>query len=222
MNFLELCRDLILEAGYSGTINTTENQKGQFGRVVKWIRDAERDIQNEHEDWTFLDREFSFMTQEGKDRYSLNDLEALGIARVGTWDRDRMLITDAYGQSRKLFWSDFRLFHHRFGTSLLQAGKPQFFAVMPDGGLILGPEPDGEYQISGWYRMRATPMVEDTDEPLIPEPFHQAIVWKALTYYGANEEAQMQLARGEQLYREALNKMRLRYLPDVRMPGPIA
>ena len=290
MNFLELCRELILEAGYSGNMTTTENQSGQFARVVKWIKQADMDLQNEHEDWTFLDREFSFQTEGGKSRYTLSDLDFItgsvtsatmdtltaldsgwmvdqfagravtitsgagvdqvrtivsntedtltvspswattpdggfaisGVQNVGTWDRDKMLITDAYGRSSKLYWADFRMFHHRYGTSMIQAGKPQFFAVLPQGGLALGPTPDAEYAISGWYRLRANPLLADSDVPLVPEPFHQAIVWKALTYYGSNEEAPMIMARGEQLYREMLHKMRLRYLPDIRMPGVLA
>lgn len=222
MNLLELCRDLILEAGYSGQMLTTENQSGQFGRVVKWVRQADLDLQNEHQDWTFMDREFSFPTEADKDRYTLGELEALGVENVGTWDRDKMLIIDAYGRSSKLYWADFRLFHHRYGTAMIQAGKPTFFAVLPEGGLVLGPKPDAEYVVTGWFHLEATPMLTDLDEPLVPSPFHQAIVWKALSYYGRNEEDPGALARGEQLYREAIHKMRLRYLPDIRLPGPLA
>jgi hypothetical protein len=222
MNYLQLCRDLILEAGYSGNMVTTENQSGQFARVVKWIRQADIDLQNEHDDWTFMDREFMFHTTVDQSRYTLEDLAALDVENVGAWDRDKMLVTDAYGRSSKLFSADFRLFHHRFETSMIQAARPNFFAVLPEGGLVLGPTPDAEYEITGWYRIAAVPLAEDEDVPLIPEPFHQAIVWKALTYYGANEEAPIAMARGEQLYREALHKMRLRYLPDVRMPGALA
>lgn len=222
MNFLELCRELILEAGYSGSMITTENQSGQFARVVRWIRQADIDLQNEHEDWTFLDREFSFQTEEDKARYTLAELDALGVTDVGMWDRDKMLVTDATSRSSKVYWADFRLFHHRYGTAMIKADRPTFFAILPEGGLALGPTPDAEYAISGWHRRKATPMLIDADVPLVPEPFHQAIVWKALTYYGMNEEAPLIMARGEQLYREALHKMRLRYLPDIRMPGVLA
>jgi hypothetical protein len=222
VNFLELCRELVSECGYSGNILTTANQTGQLGRVVRWIRNADLELQKESNFWTFMDREFSFQTEADKGEYTLADLDVLGVENVGTWDRDKMLVTDAYGRSSKLYWTDFRLFHHRYGTAMIPDGRPVFFAVLPEGGLALGPTPDAEYEVSGWHRMEPTPMLADADVPLVPEPFHDAIVWKALAMYGLHEEVPMFIERGEMKYREALHKMRLRYLPDVRMPGPLA
>lgn len=223
MNYLELCRELISECGYSGNITTVTDQTGQLGRIVRWIRNADLEIQKESNFWTFMDREFDFQTEAGKRRYTLAELGALGVTNVGTWDKDKMLVTDAYSRSSKLFWSDFRLFHHRYETSTLLAdARPTYFAVLPEGGLTLGPAPDAEYTISGWYRLNPVALVADTDVPLIPEPFHDAIVWKALSMYGLHEEAEIFILQGERKYREALNKMRLRYLPDVRMAGPLA
>ena len=222
MNYLDLCRELVSECGYSGNILTTENQTGQLARIVRWIRNADLELQKESNFWTFMDREFSFQTEAGKREYTLADLDALGVENVGTWDRDKMLVTDAYGRSSKLMWADFRLFHHRYGTAMLADRRPVFFAVLPEGGLVLGPTPDAEYEVSGRHRLNPTPLLADTDVPLVPAPFHDVIVWKALAMYGLHEEAPLFIERGEAKYREALHKMRLRYLPDVSMPGVLA
>ena len=290
MNYLDLCRELVSECGYSGNILTTENQTGQLARIVRWIRNADLEIQGASNFWTFMEREFEFWTEPGKARYTLSDLDFItgsvtsatmdtltaldsgwmvdqfagrtvtitsgagvdqvrtvvsntedtltvspswattpdggfaisGVQSVGTWDQDKMLITDAYGRSSKLFWADFRMFHHRYGTSILAARRPSFFAVLPEGGLALGPTPDAEYEVSGWYRMRPVPLAGDAAESVVPEPFRDAIVWKALAMYGLHEEAPIFIERGETKYREMLQKMRLRYLPDVRMARSLA
>jgi hypothetical protein len=222
VNYLELCRELVSECGYSGNIVTTEGQTGQLARIVRWIRNADLELQKESNFWSFMDREFEFLTEVDKREYTIADLADLDVENVGTWDKDKMQVTDAYGRSSKLFWSDFRLFHHRYQNSMIASGRPTFFAVLPEGGMVLGPAPDAEYSISGWYRLNPVALKDDEDVPLVPEPFHDAIVWKALAMYGLHEEAELFIVRGETKYREALHKMKLRYLPDVRMPGPLA
>lgn len=222
MNYLELCRELISECGYSGNITTVASQSGQLGRIVRWIRNADIELQRESNYWSFMDRDFDFQTTAGKREYTLADLTALGVTNVGTWDRDRMLVTDAYGRSSKLHWSDARLFHHRYAAASIANRRPMFFSVLAEGGLALGPTPDAVYTISGWYRLNPVALAADSDVPLVPEPFHDAIVWKALSMYGLHEEAEIFIVRGEGKYREALHKMKLRYLPDMKMPGVIA
>ena len=290
MNYLELCRELISECGYSGDILTTEGQTGQLARIVRWIRNADLELQRESNYWSFMDREFEFWTESGKARYTLSDLDFItgtatsstvdtltalesgwlvdqfagrtvtitsgagvdqvrtivsntedtltvspswatnpdggfaisGVQNVGTWDLDKMLLTDSYGRSSKLQWSDFRLFHHRYTDGMIRDSKPDFFAVLPEGGLALGPTPDAVYSVSGWYRLNPVALSLDADVPLVPEPFHDAIIWKALAMYGLHEEVLMFIEMGEMKYREAVHKMKLRYLPTLRMPGPIA
>lgn len=217
MNFLELCQELHAEVGYSGSIETTEGLSGQMGRIVRWIRNANTVLQTEHGDWTFMTREFEFDTEVGKHIYTLEDLAALDIEGVSMWHKDSLKIQRDDGPVGPLRHLHRQLFARRYANQ--RPGRPIYWTKALDGGLELAHIPDGVYTISGLYQMEPVTLESDEDVPLIPEKHHMAIVWKAMSYYGTHEEAPLSVARGEEEYRKELHKMRVHYLPDVRIRG---
>ena len=217
MNFLEMCQELVLEAGYSGEILTVDDQRGQFARVVRWIRNAATVLQTEHPDWTFMTREFSFDTTAGKQKYSPADLAALGVENVDRWLREGFRVSKGDGPSGPLRHVHMQLFARRYANP--RESRPVNWTESIDRGLVFGNIPDDVYTITGKYQMSPVTLLADEDVPPVPEAFHQAIVWKGLAYYGTNEEAPGAVERGESEYAKAMGKMRLLYLPDVRMFG---
>jgi len=213
VNYLELCNELISEAGYSGSMLTTAGQAGQFKRVARWIRDANMAILTDQDDWLFLQAPFTFDTEADKAEYSPVEAGIDGSVHLHSLKLD-------YGIGvSKLAPLDPHLFYHRYGTG--QTSRPQFFAKTAGGGIALGHTPDAVYTVSGLYQKLPVHLSVDADEPMFPEPFHMAIMWKALSYYGSNEESPSAVQRGEMEYRAILNKMRTLYLPDIRMPGAL-
>jgi hypothetical protein len=214
MNFLELCRELRAEAGFSGEglPLTVINQTGELGRVVRWIRNSATMLQSAHPDWTFMRNDFQLFTIIGQAAY---DLSAIGAADVAKWDRPSFRIVQDDG-SVSLGYLQRDVFRRRYEDNP-QTGMPRFWTDA-DGRLLLSHKPDKVYIIKASYQRRPMVMAEDTDVCFVPEQFQQAIVWKGLSYYGTHEEAPAAIERGEIEYRKILSQMHSLYLPGVRMP----
>jgi hypothetical protein len=72
--------------------------------------------------------------------------------------------------------------------------RPQIWAIHPDGSILLGPSPDKAYVLNGLYKRAAQQLTLDTDVPIIPEEFHNAIVGRALLRMVDSDEAYSVLA----------------------------
>lgn len=221
MTFLELCQSLRQEAGYSGTglPSTVTGQTGQLGRVVAWIRQADLAIQRLHSEWTFLRGRFTFDTEATVSEYTRETLEALADwpAPVDAWDFDTLRITDGE-QISELHYLDPVAFRRLQAVS----GRPRYVTRAMDGGLLLSPTPDDAYTVTGEFQAEAQEMTADADASPIPAPFHHLIVWQALQYYGLNEDAPDIIADSQRHLRDGLAQMRRRFLPTMRMAGPLA
>ena len=44
--YLQLCQQLMLDAGISGTMSTVVSQSGELGRVTNWINTATKEVEN--------------------------------------------------------------------------------------------------------------------------------------------------------------------------------
>ena len=67
--YLELCQQLIEDAGISGTMSTVVNQTGEFKRVTNWIKRATTEIEQKFFNWNFLHRFYSFPTVASQQDY---------------------------------------------------------------------------------------------------------------------------------------------------------
>jgi hypothetical protein len=226
MNYLQLCQRLRQEAAISGAgmPATVASQTGEMRKIVDWIETAYEDIQNLHTQWDFLRSELSFSTVVGQNNYTK---DGIGAPEHGEWviESFRSYLTAA-GVGGEQFmrwtnWGDFRDLY-QLGSYRTNTGFPVVLAQKPDTSLIVWPIPDALYTINGEYFKRAQTMSVDTDVPLIPQKYHMIIVWRALMYYGAQENAAELFQVGQKEYSRLLSQLEASQLPEFGLGSALA
>ena len=227
MNFLQLCQRLSRESGTSGTGPTSVGGQTGFSlSLVEWISTAYEDIQNMHPTWLFLKEPFSFNTAVGKRDYT--PIEA-GLTDLREWK------TNEWGDFRNyssvgvqdeqyltfIPWADYKPIY-LFGVTRTSAGRPTFFSVKPDKTLDFYQIPDQIFTINGEYYKQADIMEENADEPIFPDQFHLAIVWRALMHYGAFDAAGEKYSHGQNEYKKLMRKLESDQLETFTFGAPLA
>lgn len=188
MNFLQLVQRLRLESGIGTGVSVTSvtsSTDRDTQRMVGWIGDAWRDLQQLPHNWRWMKREIFFETQPAVWRLMPTDLNpVIEFARVDRSGKrkvrastipDDWTITAAVdglaiaamppGQTWPLEYLSPDEFHSRFGHTLHTAGMPQFWTEDTDGAILLGPTPDTAYAIRLPYVRAPHVMTANTDTP---------------------------------------------------------
>lgn len=177
MTYLEICKQVRGEIGYSGTGPITVlNQVGQMALLVSLVAKADLEVQLLWKDWRFLWASYSFATVANQKSYS--------IANVAGWPTDisvydpHSFVLDAETTTEQTLgvmdYQDYR--DQRFSAS---KDAPALVVIQPDNGLILTPTPDDIYTVSFDYWKRPAKMTANADVSPIPEQFHDIIVARA-------------------------------------------
>lgn len=236
---LQLAQRLKLECSDSGTISTTISQTGSNERIVTWIDQAWLEIQNRRPDWGWMRASallgsaspLSFVTVAGQARYPLaTGAGNVGIAATsfGSWVGGAFRcyltasgVTDEQElQDRSYsYWRDVTMFNANRNVRT----RPYEISVAPDESLCLGPVPAAGYTITGDYYVAPSAMAANADEPTgLPARFHMAIVYLAMTSYGAREGAPEVTQRGAIQFNTMIRQIELLYLPMTTMAGALA
>lgn len=208
--FLELCEDVARESGALSTAPTSvTGQTGRQNKAVQWVKRAWEAIQGDQPDWLFMREEFSGTLVAGTKRYTAASLgitdfaewvtdypghEAISIYTVGNQSNESSLRQVTYEQWRRSY---------NFGTH--DQARPTRYAVSPTKELLVGATPDAGYTIRGEYVRTPQILSANSDEPDMPERYHQAIVWRAIMLMSQHDSAW-----------DAYNAAELRYLPHLR------
>ncbi len=234
--FLAGVQDLATECGLASTPTAVASQTGEFGRLVKWYKDAYIDIQNRHQDsWRWLRHSFTLTTTASDDTYTYSDCtdstSASAITRFGCWrlhdkfDPPKIYLQSAGSGSERwlsfLPWDTFKTIY-KIGSQAQATGAPAHITVDPQNQIVIGPSPNGAYVLTGDYYRSAQELSADDDEPEMPSHFHNLIVWGAMIDYGYFELGQEVLGRGQKKYRTMLRKLEANQLPAMRLAGPLA
>lgn len=225
MNYLALVNRLRAESATSGTgITTVVNQFGEYKKLIDWINMAYVDIQNMYVHWDFLRKDLEFNTIEGVQNYSKT---GIGLDDYGEWSLDSMrcyLADNGISGEQHLTpvsWDEFRDMY-LFGTTRTQVGMPYYVAQKPDSSLMFFPTPNDIYTINGEYFRKPHELVLDVDEPLFPDKFHMAIVYRALMMFAVDANAQELFVVGDRESRKLIAKMEQVLLPSIIFGGALA
>ena len=218
-------------------MTTTIGQTGNLSRMVSWIDSAWEELQTEHDDWAFmasrthLGNGAMFNTVAGLASYPLGTgagTSGVTAATFGKWDRDTFRnYTTSIGQTNEMFmdeisydaWKDTYL----FGANRNVQTRPNVIAIGGDESLCLGPPPNGLYTVTGDYYTAPTVMAADADVPQgLPNHFHMAIVYKAMTYYAGYEAAPEVFQRGAAGYSLLLSQLEALKLSPITFGGALA
>ena len=228
MTFLQLVQRAHVESGRQGDApSAVTGQTGMNQRFVNWVLTAYEFIQGMHETWLFRQTEFDFPTVSGTRNYTP---AALGYTAFGNWkinpDENNLSGIRIYSSVADeqhleyLLWDDYKDVC-KLGSTRTQSGRPTIVSVKPDMSLDLWPIPDGIYTVNGAYIKELQTMAANTDVPILPD-YHMLIVWKALQYYGAFEEASAVYAHGENEFNLMLPKLEFSQLPKLSWGSPLA
>lgn len=199
MNHLEIVQRVvelgdIADAGPS----TVVGQVGDYAKAITYVKLAHAEIQNLHMDWKFLWGTGTITTTATVDAYS-------GASGLHLWNKDRVFYNNAHLSVYE--WEDY------IPDTSLSNAEPTFAAIRPDNQLLIVPTPDATYTISYDYWKAPKVLSDNTDEPYIPEEYHDAIVGRAMMLFALHESAPEFLALGEMLYSSFLARLEMKELP---------
>jgi hypothetical protein len=193
-------------------------------RLVDWIKDAYRDIQDRRDDWEFLRLDFTFNTIAGTSTYAKTS-----VSNLANWKHDQrdslrcyLAATGVNDEQWLTFepWDKFRS-TRLFGANRNNSGRPLYFSIKPDKSLVFWPNPDAVYTVAGEYFRTAAEFSADADEPLF-DRHHLAIVYNALMRYAAYVAEPSLYARAESEYKRLIRKLDRDYVHNIALGGPLA
>ena len=197
MNYLALCDKLLKETGLSDQgVSSVIGQTGLNKKSVDWINRAWTEIQNLN-DWNFLWKTSSFNTVNGQQNYDPVDNLALSPT-LHKWVHSsvRISVTGGTGYLTYVPWTT-------WVRTTFSSGKPTSFTIRPDNQISFNTLPDAIYTIYFDYYRTPQQLSTNTDELLLAEQFHDAVLYKAILYVAAEQDA-------PELYQDAQAQLNIR------------
>ena len=225
--FLVLCQDMARDVGIPGTgpsTTTTAGLSEEETAVVRYINQADQDIQSRWFDWDFLWSEADITAISGTSTLSSGNTGFPGtstIGPLGNWKLDS-IVWDKTSESYQILeyqeWNSYREMY-KYGT--IDSDVPEVFSVKPSGDLDLYPTPNAATVVSAEYWR--TPVVMSTildgettansNTSAIPARFHKIIIARAKMYYAENEDAPEIAAGSVAEFEDLLNSLEADQLP---------
>jgi len=184
MNYLTLCDTLIKESGLNETgVLSVVSQTGVKKKVVNWVNRAWVAVQNKR-DWNFLWQEGSFNTVVDSQTYDpVGDLALSPTLR--RWDTSSFIHSTS-GSSK------FYLQHvpwENFDNTLSTSGTPTKFTIKPNKSIKFNAVPDVIGTVEFSYIRTPQTLSANTDVPLVDSAYHDIILYQAMLYLAAEQDA---------------------------------
>lgn len=221
MNLLELVQELAAETGTVSPSDITDVSSPGDEHVedlVRWIRRANQDIENERDDWRFRIKEGQLDTFKGDEAYDVtqthSDFQKV-LPYRHPWKISYIRVDDAIYPIRYVPYPIWTGDYDRRNERTQQA-RPIAYTIDNEEKMRLYPIPDKQYRLNFNYVSNPQFMtLTNTCEPRMPARHHRVIVLRALYEYAMSDEAQAQTQRGYRLYKRALMNLRNDQLPRV-------
>lgn len=223
MNYLELVQALADETGTeeADAITSVTSPDGGYQRkLATWIRRAHREIQQENENWRFrvATAEFDLTADQGEYDISaqLPNFQTVRPYNAPFGTRYALMDDNRSWPVRYMRWQAFA----GYWESRTDTGRPRRFAVAPGDLLRVWPVPTQDYVLQFAYTLVPVDLEADADEPVLPEQYHDLIVFHAIINYAGYDEAQAQYQRASAQYRRLRLSMRRNELPEAVVSSP--
>lgn len=224
MNFLQLVQRLhslarVGQGELATSPNSVANQTGLLGELVTFIQMAWEDIQNENPYWRFMIKEGSLILPQGSSTISPTAIEDYDALRFATSDGRGRFITfyrDSRADEQVCRYVSYQDFAYSFlARGERPTGTPGSFTVLPDGRLRFDAIAEEAFTVLLDYKRLPQTLTQNTDTPIMPAKYHNAIIWWAMVNYycstrdGTAElrakskvqlDREMQKLRNEQLF----------------------
>lgn len=233
MTYLELCQfaHRYIGGGNSlpGTAPTTVvGQVGELFELVKSVADAYRAIQNEQDQWLFMQKQGTFtLANAGRviSRATLitqvADYDDIRADLFGGGYRFMQIYSTSGGANTNtpVIYVPYQTWRGTLDMNAIPTGKPSMFTVQPDRSIEFNSTADQAYTFVCDYKRSIDSWVQtggsaDTQTPIFPERFHEVVAWRAIMFWGGSVEdpGKYQFARDE--YRRIMDQLRADQLPE--------
>ena len=225
--FLVLCQDMARDVGIPGTgpsTTTTADLSEEETSVVRYVNQADQDIQSRWFDWNFIWSEADITAISGTSTLSSSNTGFPGtstIGPLGNWKLDSLVwdkTSDSYQILDYMPWNEYREMY-KYGT--IDSDVPEVYSTKPNGDLDLYPTPNAGTTVSAEYWR--TPVVltdivspattADDNVSAIPSRFHDIITARAKMYYAENEDAPEIMVGSLSQFEDLLNQLEADQLP---------
>jgi hypothetical protein len=180
--------------------------------VVRYIANADLDIQSRWFNWDFLWTEANISAIAGTS--TLTSSNTGFPSALGNWKLDSAVwnkSADTYQVLEYMEWDKYR-YEYKYGT--IASDTPEVFTIKPDNNIDLYPTPDATTAISFEYFSTPTALAADADVSAIPPRFHKIIIARAKIYYAENEDAPEILSGALTEFEDLLDKLEADQLPS--------
>ena len=207
--YLVLCQDMARDVGIPGTgpssVDATTLSEEE-NAVVRYIAQADQDIQSRWFDWDFLWAQVDITASSGA-------ATLVSPTTLGNWKLDSVVwdkASEDYQILEYMEWNEYRD-SYKYGT--IDSDIPEVFSVRPDNVIDLYPTPNSSTAVSTEYWTIPTVLSSDGDISAIPPRFHKIIIARAKMYYAENEDAPEIMAGSLAEFEDLLDKLEADQLP---------
>tara|TARA_R100000656_G_scaffold42205_1_gene35023 strand:- start:198 stop:878 length:681 start_codon:yes stop_codon:yes gene_type:complete len=191
---------------------TSTSLSEEENAVVRYIANADQDIQSRWFDWDFLWSEASITAISGTSTLTSSNTgfpTALGNWKLDSivWDKS----SESYQILEYMEWNPYREMY-KYGS--IDSDVPEIYSLKPNNDLDLYPTPDSATVISAEYWATPTVLAADADISAIPPRFHKIIIARAKMYYAENEDAPEIMAGAVAEFEDLLDKLEADQLPS--------
>ena len=208
--YIELCQDMARDVGIPGTGPSTVTPTPEEEKdVVRYIKDADLDIQRMWFNWDFLWSEATLTPVAGVSTLT-------SPSDLAQWNTDSVVYNPtAEGWQPLGFvpWLQYRE-DYKYGT--VATGIPELFSVKPDNVIDIYPTPNSTTAITSEYWATPTELSAGTDVSVIPVRWHRIIIARAKIYYAEQNDAAEVLSGSIAEFTDLLLKLESDQLPGQR------
>jgi hypothetical protein len=225
MTLVDMVEDARKKAGIrQSTITTISGATGIVADLLMWVQDAWVDLQKESLNWWFrtkIDDTISIIAST--DQYAMPaDLETIN------W-RTCSIYTTVGVDEASIRYIPYEEWRMRKDLYITAEGRPTLITERPDTKIHVWPFPDQAYTLryDGVYAIDN--MTADADTPgdtisvgtqLLPDQYHEVIVWDAVRRYATQHEDGPTLERSQKQFLAAHARLKERHAPDIYVkPG---
>ena len=211
--YLELCQDMARDVGIPGTgpstVESTSGLSEEEISVIRYIKQADLDIQSRWLDWNYLWQVATLTSVTGTATLSLATNTANGFPTdVGTW-RLGSVVWDPTSESYQALeyepWNEYRD-NYKYGT--VDSDIPEVFSIHPTANTLdFYPTPSSNTTIRAEYWQTPTELSTNAQISAIPPRFHRIIIARAKMYYAENEDAPEIMAGSLSEFEDLLDKL---------------
>jgi hypothetical protein len=148
------------------------NQTGQLRNIVKWVADADEQIQTIYSDWDFLWSQFTINTISGVSIYT-------APSNLASWDDESFFLDYDTGSHCKLSKMVYKEWRSGLRQGVNTNDRPSLVVVLPNKNLLLVKTPDSVYNLTADYWKSPLRLSANTEVSLIPTSFERAIISRA-------------------------------------------